>query len=60
MKKVITRFALPYRVLHIGNARTALINWLYARKYNGKFILRIDDTDITEVLKNIKMQLLEI
>lgn len=44
---IITRFApAPTGMLHIGNARTALINWLYARKYDGKFILRIDDTDL--------------
>lgn len=43
---VITRFApSPTGMLHIGNARTALINWLYAQKHGGKFILRIDDTD---------------
>ena len=35
----------PTGELHIGNARTALFNWLYARKNNGKFLLRIDDTD---------------
>ncbi len=44
--QVITRFApSPTGFLHVGNARTALINWLYARKNKGKFILRIDDTD---------------
>ncbi len=44
--KVITRFApSPTGLLHIGNVRTALIAWLYARSHNGKFILRIDDTD---------------
>jgi glutamyl-tRNA synthetase len=43
---VITRFApSPTGLLHVGNVRTALINWLFARKYNGKFILRLDDTD---------------
>ncbi len=43
---VITRFApSPTGLLHLGNIRTALINWLYARAHNGKFILRIDDTD---------------
>lgn len=43
----ITRFApSPTGFLHIGNARTALINFLYAKQRNGKFILRIDDTDI--------------
>lgn len=47
MEKVITRFApSPTGMLHIGNARTALINWLYTRKNNGTFILRFDDTDL--------------
>ena len=55
MKKIITRFApSPTGFLHVGNARTALINWLYARKHNGKFILRIDDTDITRSTKEYK------
>ncbi len=55
MKKIITRFApSPTGFLHVGNARTALINWLYARKYNGKFILRIDDTDITRSTEEYK------
>ncbi len=43
----VTRFApSPTGLLHLGNIRTALINWLYARTNNGKFILRIDDTDL--------------
>ena len=43
---VITRFApSPTGLIHLGNIRTALINWLFARVNNGKFILRIDDTD---------------
>ncbi|MGC9975149.1 MAG: glutamate--tRNA ligase [Syntrophales bacterium] len=43
---VRTRFApSPTGFLHIGGARTALFSWLYARHYNGKFILRIEDTD---------------
>jgi glutamyl-tRNA synthetase len=42
------RFApSPTGYLHLGNIRTALINWLYARSHNGKFILRLDDTDAT-------------
>ncbi|MFC1534376.1 glutamate--tRNA ligase [Thermodesulfobacteriota bacterium] len=46
MEQVITRFApSPTGYLHIGGARTALFNWLYARQNNGKFILRIEDTD---------------
>ena len=41
-----TRFApSPTGYLHVGGARTALFNWLYARKNNGTFILRIEDTD---------------
>ncbi len=40
------RFApSPTGNLHIGGARTALFNWLYAKARNGKFILRIEDTD---------------
>ena len=43
---VITRFApAPTGVLHVGNVRTALHNWLLARKAGGRFLLRIDDTD---------------
>ena len=43
---VKVRFApSPTGMLHVGNARTALINWLYARKHDGVFLLRIDDTD---------------
>jgi len=43
---VITRFApSPTGFLHIGGARTALFNWLFARHHNGKFLLRIEDTD---------------
>jgi glutamyl-tRNA synthetase len=43
---VRVRFApSPTGYLHIGGARTALFNWLYARHHNGKFILRIEDTD---------------
>ncbi|MBE7637561.1 glutamate--tRNA ligase [Sneathiella sp. P13V-1] len=43
---VVTRFApSPTGFLHIGGARTALFNWLYAKRHNGKFLLRIEDTD---------------
>ncbi|MBT8352175.1 MAG: glutamate--tRNA ligase, partial [Deltaproteobacteria bacterium] len=46
MKKIITRFPpSPTGYLHIGGARTALFNWLYARHMKGEFILRIEDTD---------------
>ncbi len=43
---VVTRFApSPTGFLHIGGARTALFNWLYARRHGGRFLLRIEDTD---------------
>jgi glutamyl-tRNA synthetase len=46
MTATIVRFApSPTGNLHIGNARTALINWLYARQHDGTYILRLDDTD---------------
>jgi glutamyl-tRNA synthetase len=45
-KPIVTRFApSPTGYLHIGGARTALFNWLYARHTGGKFLLRIEDTD---------------
>ncbi|WP_264688428.1 glutamate--tRNA ligase [Wolbachia endosymbiont (group A) of Sympetrum striolatum] len=46
MPDVVTRFApSPTGFLHIGGARTALFNWLYARHHGGRFLLRIEDTD---------------
>ncbi len=46
MKKVVTRFApSPTGFLHIGGARTALFNWLFARHYGGEFRVRVEDTD---------------
>ncbi len=47
MPKVITRFPpSPTGHLHIGGARTAIFNWLFARHHGGRFILRIEDTDL--------------
>ncbi|MCC6202429.1 MAG: glutamate--tRNA ligase [Gammaproteobacteria bacterium] len=44
--KIVTRFPpSPTGYLHIGSARTALFNWLYAKRHSGRFILRIEDTD---------------
>ncbi len=44
---VRTRFApSPTGFLHIGGARTALFAWAYARRHGGKFVLRIEDTDV--------------
>ncbi len=46
MNQIITRFPpSPTGFLHVGGARTALFNWLYARHMKGKFVLRIEDTD---------------
>ncbi|MCB9963498.1 MAG: glutamate--tRNA ligase [Rhodospirillales bacterium] len=43
---IVTRFPpSPTGFMHIGNARTAYFNWLYARRYGGKFVVRIEDTD---------------
>ena len=45
---IVTRFPpSPTGYLHIGGARTALFNWLYARKMGGEMVLRIEDTDLT-------------
>ena len=46
MEKRLRLAPSPTGLLHIGTARTALFNWLYARKTNGKFLIRIEDTDI--------------
>jgi glutamyl-tRNA synthetase len=44
---VLVRFApSPTGLLHVGNARTAMLNWLFARKEGGRFFLRMDDTDV--------------
>jgi len=45
--KIKTRFApSPTGYLHVGGARTALYSWLFARHYEGEFVLRIEDTDL--------------
>ena len=47
VEKIITRFPpSPTGYLHVGGARTALFNWLYARHMKGTFVLRIEDTDV--------------
>jgi len=51
-KSIITRFPpSPTGYLHLGGARTAIFNWLYARHMNGRFILRIEDTDVQRSTK---------
>lgn len=54
------RFApSPTGYLHIGGARTALFNWLYARRFNGTFILRIEDTDVERSKKEYVDEIIE-
>jgi len=63
MKKIAVRFApSPTGYLHLGSARTALFNWLFARHTGGRFLLRIEDTDrirsekkfLDEILEDLK------
>jgi nondiscriminating glutamyl-tRNA synthetase len=54
------RFApSPTGLLHVGNARTALYNWLFARRSDGKFVLRIEDTDLERSEAQHETQLME-
>src|SRR5690606_18658594 len=54
------RFApAPTGYLHLGSARTALFNWLYARHHHGVFILRIEDTDLERSREDVIEQVLE-
>lgn len=58
--KVRVRFApSPTGYVHVGNARTALFNWLFARHHGGAFILRIEDTDLSRSEQHYEAQLLE-
>lgn len=60
MPKVRVRFApSPTGYVHVGNARTALFNWLFARHYGGTFVLRIEDTDVERSEERYEAQLLE-
>lgn len=57
---VRVRFApSPTGLLHVGNARTALYNWLFARRHGGTFILRIEDTDLERSQAQYEKQLIE-
>ena len=54
------RFApSPTGMLHVGNARTALYNWLFARHTGGTFVLRIEDTDVERSEVRYEAQLIE-
>ncbi len=58
--KVVTRFApSPTGYLHVGGARTALFNWLWARRMRGVFILRIEDTDLKRNTPTAARQVME-
>ncbi len=58
-KKVVTRFApSPTGLLHLGTFRTAIFSYLYAKKNNGKFILRIEDTDKERSKKEFETNIL--
>jgi len=60
LKKVITRFApSPTGTLHIGGVRTALFNFVYAKKHSGQFLVRIEDTDRERSTKEFEMNILE-
>ena len=60
MKKVITRFApSPTGALHIGGVRTALFNYVYAKKHSGKFLVRIEDTDRERSTKEFEKNILD-
>jgi glutamyl/glutaminyl-tRNA synthetase len=59
-EKVVTRFApSPTGYLHVGGARTALFNWLFARCANGTFILRIEDTDLKRNTSTAMQQVID-
>ena len=58
--KVRTRFApSPTGYLHVGGARTALYSWLYAKHFNGEFVLRIEDTDLERSTPEATQAILE-
>ena len=57
---VRTRFApSPTGLLHVGGARTALFNWIYAKKHGGTFVLRVEDTDHTRNTEEAKQVILD-
>ncbi len=59
MSKVRVRFApSPTGMLHIGSARTALFNYLFAKSKGGKYLLRIEDTDLARSSKEAEAEIL--
>ncbi|HHF43395.1 MAG TPA: glutamate--tRNA ligase, partial [Candidatus Aminicenantes bacterium] len=60
MRQVRVRFApSPTGYLHVGNARTALFNWLFARQKRGAFILRVEDTDVERSRQEYYLRLMD-
>lgn len=60
MTQPYVRFApSPTGYLHVGNVRTAIVNWLFAKAYGGRFLLRIDDTDATRSRSEYEAGILE-
>ena len=61
MPSVRARFApSPTGSLHVGGARTALFNWLFCRRQGGRFIVRIEDTDVLRNIASIGACLTEV
>ncbi|WP_109489083.1 glutamate--tRNA ligase [Occallatibacter savannae] len=59
-QSIRVRFApSPTGMLHVGNARTALYNWLFARRSGGKFVIRVEDTDVDRSKPNYEKHLLQ-
>src|SRR5271154_6079393 len=59
-KKVRVRFApSPTGALHLGGVRTALYNYLFAKKHNGDFIIRIEDTDQTRYVEGAEQYIID-
>ncbi|KJW07372.1 tRNA synthetases class I (E and Q), catalytic domain protein, partial [Orientia tsutsugamushi str. UT144] len=60
MTNIVTRFApSPTGFLHIGGARTALFNYLFARHHKGRFLLRIEDTDAARSTEEYKLGIID-
>ncbi|MGB9006571.1 MAG: glutamate--tRNA ligase family protein, partial [Candidatus Aminicenantales bacterium] len=59
IEKIRVRFApSPTGYIHVGNARTALFNWLFARQNKGVFVLRVEDTDVERSLEEYEHRLI--
>jgi nondiscriminating glutamyl-tRNA synthetase len=57
---VRVRFApSPTGHLHVGGARTAIFNWLFARHHNGRFIVRVEDTDVARSTRDSEQMVLD-